>query len=91
MSDNSTQQIQAELTSLEKQLSSFVRKSEKDSAVIQLDIVYIKQSVLDIKKMIGDKYVTRDEFDPIKRIVYGMVSLVLVSFVGAVLALIINT
>jgi hypothetical protein len=59
-------------------------------AVIQNDITYIKQEVDDIKKLVENKYVTKDEFDPIKKVVYGMVGLILVAVVGAVLALVIS-
>jgi hypothetical protein len=57
-------------------------------AVMQNDITYIKGEVEDIKRLVIDGYITKAEFDPIKKIVYGMVALLLTGVVGAILALI---
>lgn len=57
--------------------------------VIANDISYIKRDVIEIKTRLENNYVTREEFEPIKRLVYGLVSLILVSVVGAVLALVV--
>ncbi len=38
-----------------------------------------------------EKKVSREEFDPVKRVVYGVVSLILVGVVGALIALVIRT
>jgi len=35
-------------------------------------------------------YVTPEEFDPVKRIVYGLVSMVLVAVIGAMIAVVMN-
>jgi hypothetical protein len=59
-------------------------------AVIQNDISYIKKEVDDIKVLVSEQYVTKSEFEPIKRIVYGMVSVILMAVVAAVLAIIIR-
>ena len=59
-------------------------------AVIQNDITYIKQEVSEIKRLVQEHYVTKSEFEPIKKIVYGLVSLILIAVVGAILALIIK-
>lgn len=57
--------------------------------VIANDISYIKRDVTEIKDKIERSYVTREEFEPIKKIVYGLVALILITVVGAVLALVI--
>jgi len=59
-------------------------------AVIQTDISYIKKEVDEIKNLVQEKYVTKEEFIPIKNIVYGMVGLILVGVFGALLALVIK-
>jgi hypothetical protein len=59
-------------------------------AVIKTNVEYIKNEVTEIKCKLEKDFVTNDQFDPIKKIVYGMVSLVLVAVVGAVLALVIQ-
>jgi hypothetical protein len=53
------------------------------------DVEFIKSEVVEIKSKLEGNYVTKDEFDPIRKIVYGMVSLILVGVVGALLGLVI--
>jgi len=65
------------------------KSDEVQIAVMATDISYIKKSVEEISKKIGEDFVTKDEFEPVKRIVYGLVGLILVAVVGAVLALVI--
>ena len=59
-------------------------------AVLQNDIAYIKATVVKIERLVEDKYVTKVEFEPIKRIVYGIVGLVLVGVLTAVLTLVVH-
>ena len=59
-------------------------------AVLANDVGYIKETVQDIKRLVEDKYVTKSEFEPIKRIVYGVVGLILVAVVGALLTLVVR-
>lgn len=68
-------------------------KTEHDQAelaVISNDISYIKRDVSDIKKTVQNGYVTKDQFEPIQRIVYGLVGLILVAVVGAVISLVVK-
>lgn len=58
--------------------------------VIVTKIDYIQRDITQIRSRLEAEYVTRDQFDPIKKIVYGMVSLVLVAVVGALVSLIIR-
>ena len=57
--------------------------------VISNDITYIRDDVKEIKDNLRSSYVSKDEFDPVKKIVYGLVGLILVSVMGAVLGLVI--
>lgn len=52
-------------------------------------IKYIQRDIAEINVKLDDKYVTKDQFDPVKNIVYGLVALILVAVVGALVALII--
>lgn len=55
------------------------------------DIKYIRRDLDELKEAIKDdknSYVTKTEFDPIKKLVYGCVALILSGFVGAILTLI---
>jgi ABC-type phosphate transport system permease subunit len=59
-------------------------------AVIQNDLSYIKEKMNAIDNKVSSGYVTKEEFDPIKKIVYGVVSLILVAVIGALVALVVN-
>jgi hypothetical protein len=59
-------------------------------AIIQTDISYIKGEVLEIKNLVKEQYITKAEFEPVKRLVYGLVSIVLTGVIGAILYLVIQ-
>ena len=62
---------------------------ETNLALMAQDINYIKTEVAEIKASLEAKYVTQMEFDPIRKVVYGMVSLILVGVIGALIGLVI--
>lgn len=66
------------------------RRGNDSIAVIANDISYIKSDISDIKSKLEKDYVTRPELDPIKKIVYGLVGLILTGVVGALLALVLQ-
>jgi len=61
-----------------------------DLAVILNKTGYIEKEVKDIREKLEDDYVTQDQFEPVKNIVYGMISVVLLAVIGAVVALVIK-
>lgn len=61
---------------IKETLKSMATKSERD--------------MREIKEVFKTEYVTRAEFEPIKRIVFGVVSLFLVGIVTAILSLVIR-
>lgn len=62
---------------------------DSDIAVIKNDIGYIKQDVAEIKRMQQSHYVSKEEFEPIKRLVYGLVGLILTGVVVTLLSLVV--
>ena len=64
--------------------------SEPSVEVIANDIHYIRRDVEEIKSSLEREYVTQDQFQPIQKIVYGMVSIVLTASLVGMLALWIN-
>lgn len=66
------------------------QKNKIQLVTIATDIHYIKRDLEEIKQELTGRYVTQEEFDPIKRVVYGLIGLILVSFVGSVIALVIK-
>ena len=79
-----------DIKNLDKTLQDFMRKSEIADAKTQKDIEYIKKEIGEIKQLVSDHYVTKVEFDPIKKIVYGLVALVLTTVFVGILALVIK-
>lgn len=59
-------------------------------ALLQQDIGYIKEKVASIDLKLEKDYVTREEFEPIKRIVYGMVGIIMTSVLLAIILLVIR-
>lgn len=48
----------------------------------------VSESISEIKQILKEDYVTQVEFDPIRRLVYGSVGLILVGFLGGLAALV---
>lgn len=63
---------------------------ETKLAVMQNDVTYIKEKLNAIDEKVSTHYVSKEEFEPIKKIVYGVVSLILVAVVGALVALVVG-
>lgn len=68
-----------------------------DIAVLKKDLEYIKSEVGDVKNEMGslrkdirEGYTSKTEFEPVQKLVYGMVGIILVSVVGALIALVIQ-
>lgn len=57
--------------------------------VLANEMKHISRDVSDIKSTLRGSYVTKDEFEPIKKIVYGLVGLILVTVVGGLMGLVI--
>ena len=58
-------------------------------ATLSGKISTVIRDVDDLKKMIRSDFVTRAELDPIKRLVYGVVGLILTGVIGGLLGLVI--
>jgi hypothetical protein len=54
----------------------------------KLDNVIEKLNSVDQK--VTAHYVSKEEFDPVKKIVYGLVTLILIAVVGALVALVVG-
>ena len=64
------------------------QSEETGIALIQKDVSYIKERVDKIDDKLSHEYVTKIEFEPIKRIVYGTIGVLGIATVGALLKLI---
>lgn len=52
-----------------------------DFDLLQKDIEYIKDSVKDLKDDLRSRFVTQDQFKPVKLIVFGMAGIILAQFI----------
>jgi archaellum component FlaC len=68
-----------------KNVSVIIAEISKDISFIRDTVERLEESIDDIKKA----YVTKEEFSPVKSVAYGMVSIVLVTVMGALLSLIV--
>lgn len=59
-------------------------------AVLQNDMAYVKNKLDSIDEKVGSRYVSKEEFEPIKKIVYGLVGLILIAVVGALVSLVLG-
>lgn len=50
----------------------------------------VETAVGHINRKLDEKYVTHAEFEPVKKCVYGLVSIILVAVVGAIVALVVT-
>lgn len=64
--------------------------AETKLAVMQTDLTYIKEKLNAVDNKVSSHYVSKEEFEPIRKIVYGMVSLILIAVVGALVALVVG-
>ena len=66
------------------------QSDETKLAVIQTDLTYIREKLNAVDNKVSSNYVSKEEFEPIKNIVYGLVSLILVAVVGALVAIVVG-
>lgn len=66
------------------------QRDEIQLAVIQNDLTYIKEKLNAVDNKVSAHYVSKEELEPIKKIVYGLVSLILIAVVGALVALVVG-
>jgi hypothetical protein len=60
-------------------------------AVIQNDLTYIKEKLNAVDTKVSLNYVSKDEFEPVRKIVYTLVGLFLTSIVGGLMVLLIGS
>lgn len=61
-------------------------KSELQRVEMKLD--FIKSDIVEIKVRLDKYYVTQDQFTPVRNLVYGMVGIIMISFIAGIASLI---
>ncbi len=64
--------------------------SETKMALVEQKLDYVKEKVDKIDENVSTHYVSREEFEPIKKLTYGLVGLILASVVGALISLVLK-
>lgn len=67
------------------------QSDETKLAVMQTDLTYIKEKLNAVDQKVSTHYVSKEEFEPVRKIVYGVVTLILIAVVGALVALVVGT
>jgi len=65
-------------------------KHDTQLAVLTTDVEYIKSSVQRIEILLEKDYVKKSDFEPVKKIVYGMVGIILTAVLLAVIYLVVK-
>ena len=63
---------------------------EDKPKAVEVELRYIRRDLDEIKAKLDGAYVTKAEFQPVKNLVYGLVALILTSFIGALITLILR-
>lgn len=66
------------------------KSDQVEIAVLNTKLDNVIEKLNSVDDKVSRHYVSKEEFDPIKKIVYGLVSLILIAVVGALLALVVG-
>ncbi|MBU1235091.1 MAG: hypothetical protein KKC77_19560 [Proteobacteria bacterium] len=66
------------------------RSSDTKLALLLQETEHIKQTVDKLENLISNHYITRNEFEPVKKIVYGMVCVILTAVIVSLIALVVK-
>lgn len=79
-----------ELLATERQTARAVARVESDVRLIKEQIKTINKAQADTNKLIEEKLVTKDQFNPVKLIAYGFAGATFMSVLGAILATVVQ-
>lgn len=75
---------------LKSQNTQFNNKMDALEFRIEKKIESVRNELHSISEDIEDEYVTKEQFQPVQRVVYGIVGLILLSFAGVLVELVIK-
>lgn len=66
------------------------QSDETKLAVLDTKLDNVIEKLNSVDQKVTAHYVSKEEFDPVKKIVYGLVTLILIAVVGALVALVVG-
>lgn len=72
--------------SVEEKLS----KIEKAVSGIEIKLEHVETSVAKIENTVESKYVTQDEFRPVRMVTYGLIAILSTSVIASIIALVLK-
>jgi len=88
--DDKITQLSIDVGVIKSQMTDLKAQNSRIENVVNNMSFATVSSVDEFKQEVREIYVTKDSFDPVKRLVYGLVALILVAVVGAVLGLVLR-
>lgn len=65
-------------------------QTEHNNAVLDAKLANIRDDLSEMKAILRGEYVRRDEFAPVKQVVFGLVAAVLMAVIGGLISLVIK-
>lgn len=59
-------------------------------AILDAKLSHISDDVQEMKNILRGDYIRRDEFDPVKAVVFGLVAVILLAVVGSLVTLVLR-
>ena len=81
-------QDRADFDAIHTHLDRLDKATNTDLIVYKID--ELKSQFQDLEKKLDGNYVTKEQFAPVQRIAYGLVTIILTGVVGAVLAIVLR-
>lgn len=75
---------------LSKDLTKYIHDNDINNTKFDGDLGEIKTTLGKIELLIANSYVRREEFAPVQKIVYGLVSVILMGVMGAIIAVVLR-
>lgn len=82
--------LMKEVSELTKTLNDFIKTSSNFDTGVGKDVTQIQKDIAEIKLLITNNYVRREEFLPVQKIVYGLVSVILLGVIGSIMAFVLK-
>jgi len=86
---NINDRTEVKIAVVAEKVSNIERSQDDMKTNFEKDLGELKTSIRDLISKIDGNYVTRTEFLPVRAIVYGLISLIVLAVVGAIISLVV--